>query len=206
MALVSDADCRRIEQAIAQVERRSATEFVVAIVPKSAKYSRYRAIAAAAWSVATAMAYFPLVPWGAEVWALALQLPVGMLAWFVLGVPALHRRLIPRHEAEHAARAVAFRIFAERQVYDTRDRTGMLLFISELERQVVLLGDRGIHERVGTGGWQEQVDYLVKRLREGKAADGVVDVIEQLESVLAAKVPVNDDDVNELPNQVVREG
>jgi putative membrane protein len=205
MPLLNDADCKRIEAAVARVEERSATEFVVAVVPKSANHSRYRALGAAAWSVAVAMAYFPLIPWGAEKWALALQLPIGLIAWFVLGIPAVHRRLIPRHDAESAVRATALRIFAERKIYETRDRTGMLLLISALERRVVILGDRGIHDRVGDDGWRAQVDLLVRRLREGRAADGIVEVLEQLETTLAANVPVRPGDRNELPDSVIRE-
>jgi uncharacterized membrane protein len=78
--------------------------------------------------------------------------------------------------------------------------------LSELERRVVLLGDRGIHARVGTEGWNKHVEHVIMRIREGRAADGVIEVLRELEGVLARQVPVQPDDENELPNAVVRHG
>ena len=205
MTLLSSSDCERIEEAIRRVEKRSAAEFVVAVVGKSGTYSRGRAFVAAAWAIAAALVYFRYVPWGAEYIGLVVQLPVGLLVWLLLGYAPLHRLFIPPKEAERLVHGAAFRIFAERGVYRTRDRTGMLLLISELERRAVLLGDEAIHERVGDAGWRTLVEHLLKRIREGQAATGVIEVIERLEGDLAREIPVKPGDENELPDRVIRE-
>jgi len=205
VALLSDADSRRIEDAIARIEQRSAAEFVVAVVPRSARYDRGRALVSASWAVAAAVAYFQFLPWGGETVGLLLELPVFALVWAVLGIPSLERLFIPPREAEHAVHDAAFRLFAERGIHRTKRRTGMLLLVSELERRAVLLGDSGIHERVGDAGWSEHVTKLVARIREGRTADGVIEVLESLEGRLAAGVPVEPNDENELPNDVIRD-
>ena len=92
-----------------------------------------------------------------------------------------------------------------RQTYATRHRTGLLLFISELERQVVVRADSGIDQCVGQDGWQAQVDRLTSRIREGRAVDGVLEVIGALRGPLAAALPVQPNDTNELPNEIVTE-
>jgi putative membrane protein len=205
MALLNDVDRKRIEDAIARIEKRSAAEFVVAVLPRSGTYSRWRALISGVWSIAAAIAYFQFVPWGGEVWGLLLELPVGALVWAVLGFPSIRRHLMPVHEAEEAVHGAAFRMFAARGVHRTRDRTGILLYISELERMAVLLGDSGIHERVGDDGWPQHIAHLVSRIREGRTADGVIEVLEALETSLAAKLPVAADDIDELSNRVIQE-
>ncbi|HEY6558360.1 MAG TPA: hypothetical protein VI072_13845 [Polyangiaceae bacterium] len=65
----------------------------------------------------------------------------------------------------------------------------------------MLLGDRGIDQRLGSADWQKHVDHIIQRIHEGRAADGVLDVIQELEALLAEHVPVRPNDVNELPKQ-----
>jgi putative membrane protein len=205
MTLVDDGSAKRIEATIARIEQRTAAEFVVAVIPRSADYDRWRAIIAFIWAVAAAGIYFRFVPWGGEAWGLLLELPVAALAWAALGLGAIRRLLVPAREAEQAVRAAAFRIFAERGLHRTKDRTGVLLLVSELERRVVILGDSGIHGRVGDQGWAGHVEHLVSRIKESRTTDGIIEVLEALEGVLASELPVSPHDVDELSNRVIRE-
>jgi len=100
----------------------------------------------------------------------------------------------------------AFALFTERGMHRTRDRTGMLILISELEHRVVILGDVGIHEHVGDAGWQAHVDHIVQSIKRGQTAQGVVEVIERLEAAHAEHLPPRPDDTNELPNLIVGDG
>jgi putative membrane protein len=200
----TNEDIQRIEGAVSALEAKTSAEFVVAVVPASAHYSRGRAAVAIVWAVAAAIVFFRFVPWGGEMTALALELPVAWAVWALFGWTPLHRRLISAAEAERAVRANAFRIFAERGVYRTRDATGVLILVSELEHRAVILGDRGVHGVVGDAGWQAHVAHLVQRIREGKGADGVIEVLERLSALLERGVPRKADDTDELPNTVVR--
>jgi putative membrane protein len=155
--------------------------------------------------VAAAGFYFRFVPWGGEAWGLLLELPVAALAWAVLGLGPIHRLLVPAKDAERSVHEAAFRMFAQRGVHRTKDRTGVLLLVSELERRVVILGDSGIHERVGDSGWPRHVQDLVRRIHEGRTTDGIIEVLEALEATLGANLPVSPDDVDELSNRVIRE-
>ena len=204
MSLIDAEQIRRIEAAIARLEERSAAEFVLAVVPKSAGYSGVRAIVAGMWALASAIAFVELFPGVHPVWGVLLEVPVALLAWTLTGWAPVFRRLIPRELADRAVAARAFQLFAQRGVHHTRDETGMLLVLSELEHKVVLLGDRGIDQRLGSAGWQKHVDHVIQRIHEGRAADGVLEVIQELEVLLAEHVPVRPNDVNELPNTVIR--
>lgn len=211
MHLLSESDCRCIEAAVAEVERHSNTELVVAVVERSAPYGAWRAGIAGMWGLTAGLALLyaahymtpELREWAALA-AFLFQLPVAVLAFGHLGRSTFLRRLLPADLIEQAVASRALQLFAERRVYETRDRTGILLLISELEHRVVILGDRGIHERVGDTGWQHQVAHLIQRIRDGKPADGVLEVIAELRQQLEMHFPPRPDDTNELPNTVVR--
>jgi putative membrane protein len=116
----------------------------------------------------------------------------------------LERLLISKRAAEQAVEVRAFAVFAGRGLHRTRERTGLLILLSELERRVVILGDSGIHAVVGEGGWRVHVDRIVQAIHDGRAGQGVLETLEVLEPVLAERAPRSADDTNELENRVVR--
>jgi putative membrane protein len=204
MSLLSDADCTQIENAVRALEKKSATELVVAVVPKSADYWQARLVVAVAWALAAAHAMLQFRPDVAPFVAVLLQVPIGVATFVLFGRGALARLLIPRGAAGASAERRALALFAERGLTATRDRTGMLILVSELERRVVILGDRGIHERVGDAGWRAHVDHVVAAIHRGQAARGLLDVIERLGATHAELNPVRAGDTNELPDDVIR--
>ncbi len=205
MALLNDDDCKLIEAAIQRIEERSATELVVAVVPRSASYVLGRALVALAWALAVGLTLLRWVPALDPALVILLELPVALVAFALFSWPPLLRLLVPPAQAARAVQTRAFALFSERGLHRTQQRTGMLILVSELERRVVILGDSGIHERVGDSGWQEHVAHIVQSIRSGKAVRGLTEVIERLGQVHAELLPVLEGDTNELPNQVVRD-
>jgi putative membrane protein len=203
-SFLSDADAREIEAAVARVEAQTATEIVVAVVPRSRDYWRGRVLLAVAWALAGGFAFLYFEPWREPALALLLELVVGALAFWLAGLPSLQRRLVSPRAAEQATHDRAFQLFAERGLYGTRGHTGLLIFVSELERRVVMLGDRGLDAQLGQAGWNDHVAHLLERIRQGQARAGIVEVLERLTPQLAAALPRAADDENELPDSVLR--
>ncbi|HLV68727.1 MAG TPA: hypothetical protein VKY73_23075, partial [Polyangiaceae bacterium] len=203
--LLSHSDEQAIETAIARVEERSATELVVAVVRKSDDYWQWRVVSAAGWGVAAAIAFTFLAPDASPLWAILLQVPVAGLVYFLTGLGPFLRRFVPAPVLDDAAQSRAMLLFAERGLHNTRERTGLLVFLSELEHRVVILGDMGIHAAVGDEGLRFYVDDVVRHVREGRTVEGILDVIARLEPVLVEKAPVRPGDVNEIPNRIIRE-
>jgi putative membrane protein len=114
----------------------------------------------------------------------------------------LLRLLLPPRRVERAITRAAELAFFEHAVFATRERTGVLIFLSALEHRVIILGDEGIHARVHETGWQELVTTLVAAIKAGRAGDGVCEVIRKLGATLAEAAPVRADDVDELDNRV----
>jgi putative membrane protein len=205
MALLDEAARTRIEAAIREVEQRTAGEIVVVSVPRSEDYDDARLLYGAACALAVASAVHLLWPTLGAAWLLWLQAGMMALGWAVFGWAPLVRALVPRARLQESVERRAREEFLEHNVFATRDRSGVLLLLSELEHRVVLLGDAGIHERVHSSGWEHHVQHIVNAIRAGRAAEGVCEVVTELGALLAAQFPARVDDRDELSNVVKQE-
>lgn len=202
--LLRPEDKTRIERAIAEVEAHTAGELVVLVLDESDTYAGPRAALATVLTVLVAWLVAFFVPAAFGTWLLLLQVPVGYGFFRLFGWSPLLRWLVPAPVREAAVLARAEQLFLEHGLVETRDRSGVLLVISEAEHVVQLLADRGIHERAGVEEWQHDVRLIVERIREGRAADGVCEAVARIGAQLATAFPPRPDDRNELSNRVIR--
>lgn len=202
MATLTQQDQEKISATIAAVESKTAGEVVVAVVGQSDDYAQIRYTAAFCMTIVTAWLanHAPLGALGE--YLIPLQLPVFLLWVQITKIPAITRFLVKKESSERT-RERAMRMFIERGIHNTRDQSGLLLMLSELEHQVVILGDAGIHAKVGDTGWEAYVGRIVQGLKSGQAASSIVGVLEELGATLATHFPPRDDDTNELSNDVV---
>jgi len=202
MAILSSEDRARVEAAIAGVEKRSAAEIVVAEIARSDRYLDVRGALAALLALGASAALHQLLPLVGTGEVLALELVLFALVFWLLGSPALLGRCLPARRVQEAVQRAAGLAFLAHGVFATRDRSGVLILLSDLERQVVILGDQGIHAQMPNDGWDAHVATIVRAIHAGKGGDGVCQVIEALGEKLAELSPARPDDTNELPNQV----
>jgi putative membrane protein len=202
--LLNATDLKRVEATIAQIEQRSAAEIVVCVVPRADDYAQARACFAmvvtlvVAWTVVVS---FPLL---ALHWVFLGQGVLWVLAYLVAAWSPLLRVLVSLRTRQDALQAHTAQLFVERGLTETRDRSGVLIVIAEAEHLVRVFGDRGIHQHLGDAGWREQLAPLLLAIAEGRAADGVVQLLEALGAHLAEHFPVRPADVNELPDRVLQ--
>ncbi len=198
------AESDRVAERVAEAERHTAGEIVVAVTRRSSDYGAERALFSLIWTLAWALvAYFSL-PQLPELWLIYAELPLALLGWWLSGRPAVVRRWVPRLTQRAAVHARAQQLFLEQGVTETRQRSGVLLFFSEAERRMELLADRGIHERVGAEVWQSLVSSVTTAIHDGHAADGVCAAIDSIGKSLAQHFPPEADDINELPDAPAR--
>lgn len=105
-----------------------------------------------------------------------------------------------------SVRATAERAFGRLGMAQTRLRNGVLLFIVPARRKFVVLGDEGIHARVGDPFWSDVVDGISKAFKTGRYEDGLVKAIERVGAVLRSHFPAESQpeglEPNELSNSV----
>jgi uncharacterized membrane protein len=96
------------------------------------------------------------------------------------------------------ARATFHRLGMQR----TAERSGVLIYLAVGDRKLAIVGDAGIHARVGDEYWAGVRDRMVETLRAGEPLRAIVDAVAEVGRVLAEHFPHRPDDVNELGDEV----
>lgn len=99
-------------------------------------------------------------------------------------------------------RTVGERTFERLGMTKTDQRNGVLIFLAAEEQQFVILGDEGIHERVGTEFWEQVAAEMTDHFRHGRFTEGLVAAIGEAGERLSEHFPYHREDVNELTNEV----
>jgi len=106
------------------------------------------------------------------------------------------------HACEEEPLRRAIRIFERLGMHRTAARNGVLVYISVTDHKLAVIGDAGIHERVGATYWQELVDAVRERMRQQRSREGLIHAIGELGEALGRHFPRRPDDTNELSNEV----
>jgi putative membrane protein len=203
MAFLTEHEKSQIAAAIVAAEWKTQGELVTVITRRSDDY-RYIPLF---WAALLAL----LVPGFLSVLDNPLPGDLAYLAQICtfLGAAALFNwsplkmRLIPAGVKRLRAHRLAREQFFLQNLHMTRERTGILLFVSVAERYVEILADRGINDRVAPDAWQSIVTGFIKRVRKRQIAEGFLAAIAACGELLAAHFPAEDDNRNELPNRLV---
>ena len=100
-------------------------------------------------------------------------------------------------------RMLAEEEFHRLNMQNTRDKTGILVYLNLHLRQFYILADAGIDEKVDQSRWDSIRDEIQKSFLDGKYIIGVLKGIENVGKVLSEHFPVKADDTNEISNQVI---
>jgi len=218
IAPFTEADLEAVREAVREAEGGTSGEIVPFVVPASDPYL------SAVWKGAAfgalcgplvALAAFLLGGgfWGAwglrgavSLWMVLPAAAGGVAGYFLTAyVPAVKRWLAGPVMLEARVRQRASLAFLAEEVFSTRERTGILLFVSLFERRVVVLGDSGINRQVEAAHWEGVVATVVAGLRAGRPGAGLAAGIRQCGELLARfGVAIRPDDSNELADDLRR--
>lgn len=206
----SEAELRVVEAAIHEAENRSRAEIVIVATASSDNYDgapwRGAAFGAVTCALAAGVASWFGGFWGGALWLTsALPTVVGAVGGYFLvnGVPALRRRFVAPETLDRRVHRRAAAAFLEHEVFSTRDRSGVLLFISLFEHRAVVLGDSGINALVDAEEWRAVVAELCRRMHAGEVAAGLVKAVEACGELLDRRgLESRPDERDELPNRV----
>jgi putative membrane protein len=205
--LFSEADLEAIQAATAAGESRSAGEIVPYIVERvvdrdTARWRGATLGALGAALIAGLVSAFGDFWGGFGVWWITLPTVVGAgVGYLLAGLDAVGRRLIPEDHIDRSVHLRAEAAFLEEEVFATRDRTGILVFLALFEHRAVILADEGIHRAVPEGEWQHLVDDLIVGIKAKRAAVALVEAVTRCGGLLERyEVERRPDDEDELPD------
>lgn len=212
---LSETDRERIRQAVHAAEQQTSAEIVPLIVARSGLYrdaQHWAGLIAALTALAALLTVeASWLPWGwhasnAAWLVLAVTLAYVGGRWIGTWQPVI-RLLTSPARMRHKVVVRAERAFAQHAISQTRERTGVLIMLSILERQIYVLPDRSLAGLVSAERWKQVVQAAVERLQHGDIADGLSRAIEACGVVLAEACPGRPgDNPNELPDEPIQEG
>jgi putative membrane protein len=203
-AVIGDAEQERVRSAIRAAERRTVGEIVPVVVERSDPHPGAEWLAALCFLVAGSVALLPHLPWRAPFVFLLAQLALGALG-FVLAraLPAFKRLFVFEPRATAVAGEQAFQEFYANGLHRTAGATGVLIFVSLLERRVVVMADEGIAAKVAPDAWKEVDELALAGIRRGSLAEGLESAVARAGELLAAHCPWGAGDRNELPDRLI---
>jgi putative membrane protein len=202
----SDKDLERIKAAVHEAEDKISGEIVPVIVAKSGYYSiaNYKAgLFGAAFAflfVIVLDRYVPSLAVYDPLLIFAITILVGILSAVVAHFSdTVKRMLIGQQHMDHATRQRAENAFLEEEVFNTKHRTGIMIFISFLEHEVIVMADRGISKVVEQKEWDNMVKSLTEHIRKDKVVEGLEIALKRCGEILLEKgFHKTADDENEL--------
>ncbi len=203
MVRLTEEDKRAISEAIGKAETRTSGEIVFAITASSGRY-RHSHIQLALTGMAAATALYLVIPGQHSISAVLWTEILSFTVFYALAARVPWRRwFVQERELEARVREAAFTEFYSSGLYRTRDSNGVLIYLSLLERRVVVLGDKAIHEKMGDAHWNDVRDLIIRGIRRGEARTAICSAIEKCGDALADHFPRKADDTNELPDEVI---
>ena len=200
---LNDEAKRALTGAVEAVEAGSSAELVVAVRDHSGSYLHAALLAGVLAAVATLVVLL-FSPWPFDlVWFVVDPLLVGLLAGFLTSrSPVLCRLLTSETERRRRVETAARALFVEKRVHGTAGRTGLLLYISILEREAELVVDLGVETLAGTEAWRRAVDDVREAVRRGEDGIAVAGKVHGLAAVLSPVLARQAGDIDELANEV----
>jgi putative membrane protein len=199
-------DLERVKAAVRNAEAKISGEIVPVFVEKSGHYSIavYRAFLALA-----GLAFLAIIIFDRYIPSLAIYDPLMIFLMVILvgliGSLAAHyidpfkRLMMSQTHLDQATRKRAENAFLEEEVFATRHRTGIMIFVSFFEREVIVMADRGISKVVEQKEWDKMVRSITENIRLGKVTEGIEAAILRSGDLLLEKGFLKTvDDVNEL--------
>lgn len=200
---LTDESRKALGDAVHAVEASSSAELVVAVRARSGSYLAGALLAGIVAGSAT-LAFLLFSPWEfGLVWFLVDPALAGALAVLAgLRIPALTRLLSRRATRLRHVATAARATFVEKGMDRTAGRTGILLYISLLEREAEVVVDVGVEALAATDVWREAIGAIGEAVRRGADGHEVAGKIRALAEILASALERSAEDVNELPNEV----
>lgn len=192
-----------LDAAIQELELKSSVELVTVIYPECDNY-RDIELWGGIFLAFLALVIKFMVPAIIHIYAilfgtlLAFSLGIGLIKWF----PGLKYRLINKKRMRRQAEIMTRAIFQKAHIHRTSHHTGVLLFISTFERQAVLLWDIGVDVALTI----DELDRLQFQFSEVFSTldppQALLAKIRGSIPIFAGHLPVQPNDINELPNHL----
>ena len=195
---LSDSDLQRIKTAVTKAEEKISGEIVPVIVERSSDYTiaNYKASL-----IVAALTFLLMVLLDRYILDEAMNTlfydPAFIFVVVVLGgvigaalphfFDSVKRMLVSQSYQDLMTKQSAENAFLEEEVFNTRQRTGIMIFVSFFEHEVIVMADQGISKVVEQKQWDQIVQEIIKNIRSGKIVEALEGGIRKCGDILLEK-------------------
>ncbi len=197
-----------LDAAVAEAEKRTDAEILVAVVRASGSYADVDHLAAALAAMVALVAVLACHFHGLALPDHWIVPPI--VAAYVAALlaarrtSALRRLLAGSARRERQVRRAARALFVEERLHATRARKGVLLYVSLLERSVLILPDFGIEGRVDGATWNALARELELAARERDQLEpALAKAVSAAGELLARRLPRSAASQDEIARRVL---
>lgn len=204
---LSEEEIKKISAIIAEAEVKTEGEIVPIIVRRSSAVGHVK------WILTSLMTLVFIIAESVYIqnsWdnISVMAPPVAFLLFYFLSiylgkVPWFQRVLTPNEDEIAQVHARAELEFYRTQVKKTTKRTGILIFVSVMERRVVILADEGIAAHYTAQTWDELVRLMTDEFKKGQVYLGFEKAIKRCGEILQEKLPVSHQPHNQLLDNLI---
>jgi len=198
------AEREKIREATMEAESRTIGEIAVAVVDRSSRYHEAELLGGIFLGGAISLVLTTFLFHG-SVWSFV---PFTFILFFPSYLlfktfPTLNGMFTARKRREQAVKERAIRTFYEKGLYKTAASTGVLFFLSLLERKVWVIADRGIHSRIHQPTLNKFANMVSEGIKQGRAAEALCEAIKEMGTLLATHYPESGAHKDQLCDDVI---
>lgn len=202
----TESEKEKIKVTTIGVEARTVGEIATVVIDQSSEY-REAEVLGGVFVGSLVSLLVTVIFFHGSVWAF---IPLAFILFFPARllfqkVSVLKTAFIGKKRREKAVKERALRTFYERGLYKTKKHTGILFFLSLLERKVWILADSGIHSKIQQQTLNKFARMVSQGIQDGRASDALCEAINAVGELLWEYYPITDADTDELPNIVLCE-
>lgn len=204
VSALGESERRAVSTEIAKAEARTSGELAVVVLERSDRHPGADWLSCVVFLAVGTAFLSAFVTWDHPVLLFAVQLALGTLGYLVArAVPAFKRLFVSEARATEMAAEQALQEFYGAGLHRTAGATGVLIFVTLLERRVIVLGDEGIDAKLDESHWRETSRTILDAVRRGALGEGLVEGVRRCAAVLEEHFPAEGENPDEVPDQVI---
>jgi len=209
--ILSDHDHKKLDGLVADIEKQTKAQVVLAVVQRSDSYVElpWKAFALGASLAGLVVLILELYFYGWDSQLTALITVAGTLSGGAVLVlltglfPGFARLFLSDLRAEVEVKQYAEALFLSRELYATQQRTGVLVLVSLFERKFFILPDKGLADKLSRDAMQSIITIMAMSLKRNELSQAFEAGLEKLAHILGTVVAAPGG--NELPDEIIEE-
>lgn len=208
---LSEVQVKKITQAVISAEKLTSAEICPMVVKSSVPISYLRPILFLLFMCLELLAFsiFGLSIWGPlslHAYGLDYLILIIIAIFFAVlfsKIEFVQRLFLFSNDIFECVERRAESEFYQHKIFMTKNRVGVLLFVSLLEHRVVVLADEAISKVLPQDTWLNVIKVVIDDIKSKNLTDALVTGVDHLAKILKDKFPAEINDIDELSNRVI---